>query len=638
MSRGKRMFLVGCFAVISFLATDPALWPWFVACMAVVTGFVLLVSRDERPALREVLVLAVVFRLLLLPLMPSLSDDGFRYVWDGLLQTDGINPYLYHPDDPSLRHLQERAAYEGLNSKEYYSVYPPLSQFIFYLSVLIGPDGFGWRFLIIKIFITAAEIGALFLLAGLVDPRKLVLYAWNPLVIVEVAGQGHGEGLVAALLIVIVWGVRKEKPQAAVAALTGAIWVKLMPVLLLPFVLRRTGWRHIWIPVVLSGALLAPFAAPGVIDNVVSSLKLYVTHFEFNAAPYLILKWLGYSTVGGAAVEATVGWILAGLLMVWIGRLYFRDHQQRRELTSIVALVVGGYVVLSTTVHPWYLVPVLAMLPFMASGVGAWLWFSVTSTGTYLLYSHEFYWPFVWLGWAGMAFAGAWVLLPRWSVLGKLAEGQLRYRALEKAKRIKPFLPEMTETCEVLDLGAGEGFVGEALEHTTGFRDTRSGFEIPGCKAILCDVRDANRTDLPYTVYDGKSLPFDKNSFDVSVIAFVLHHTEAPDRVIREARRVSRRRLIILETVHEGLLHKSLLAIADRLVNRIRSQGASIEQEKFLRFRTVDEWITMIERDGGVIQSVRRWGRFHKQVLIVVDSEVSGPRREFMVQSVGRKL
>ncbi|HUF09463.1 MAG TPA: hypothetical protein VMO47_09095, partial [Rhodothermales bacterium] len=60
------------------------------------------------------------------------------------------------------------------------------------------------------------------------------------------------------------------------------------------------------------------------------------------------------------------------------------------------------------------------------------------------------------------------------------------------------------------------------------------------------------------------------------------------------------------------------------------------EQERWLRFRTVDEWITLIERDGGVVQSVRRWGRFHKQALFVIDSEGSGPRREFAVVSVGK--
>lgn len=628
--------LLLAFVTMSFCAANPALWTWFVAASTIATVYVLVAAYRERPTVKEVLLLAVVFRLILLPLMPALSDDGFRYVWDGLVQIDGLNPYLVRPDSPTLAHLQRLEIYSLLNSPEYFTVYPPLSQLIFRFSAWLFPNDWSSAFLLIKVIVTAGEIGGLFLLSTLVEPRKLVLYAWNPLVIVEVAGQGHGEGLVAALLIATIWTVKRQKPSMAAAAVTGAVWLKLYPVLLVPFVLRRIGWRFVWIPVVLSAAIVAPYVAPGVIGNVSSSLDLYFRLFEFNAGLYLFLKWLGYLIIGIKGLEHVLGPLLAATFLILVIRRFVTGKDRDLELSSEIAFFLGGYLVFATTVHPWYLVPILAVTPFMRSGAGAWVWLAVTSTATYLFYTNGIYWPFVWLGWLGLALAGAWYGLPRWHFLNRIADRKLKKRAADKAARVRPFLPEMTRECEVLDLGAGEGYVGRVLDETVGFYDPASGFEIPGCKVTLCDIRDANRTDLPYTVYSGGRLPFANGSFDATLLVFVLHHTESPARVIQEARRVTRRRVIIVESVYEGVFNRLLLRFSDRLVNRIRSRGEMAAQEKWLHFRTVDEWITLIERDGGVIQSIRRWGKYHKQALFVIDSQASGPRREFMVQSVGK--
>ncbi|HEX9660004.1 MAG TPA: methyltransferase domain-containing protein [Rhodothermales bacterium] len=597
---------------MSFCASDPDLWLWFIAATLVALG------------------------LILLPLMPSLSDDGYRYIWDGMLQAEGINPYLFVPSDPDLRQFHSLEIYSRLNSADYFSVYPPLSQLIFLTSSWIQPYNWPWAFLFIKSLTVAVEIGGLFLLSSLVEPRKLILYAWNPLVVVEIAGQGHGEGIVAALLIATLWAVKEKKPRVAAAAVTAAIWIKLYPVLLLPFVLRRIGWKYLWIPVVVSAAVTAPYIGPDVVEHAASSLDLYVRLFEFNAGLYYVLKGLGYATVGTPGLEHVLGPVLAAIYLMWVIWLYVRDRRDESELTSVMSMVVGGYIVFATTVHPWYLAPILAVVPFMRHGGAAWLWLAATSTATYLFYSHGIYWPFVWLGWVGVALIGAWYWFPRSRLLHRFVDKRLRERAFEKADRVRPFLPELVEECELLDLGAGEGYVGERLEKTVGFRDTQTGFEIPGCKVTLCDVRDANRTELPYVVYNGHSLPFANQQFDATILVFVLHHAESPSRLINEAKRVTGRRVIIIESVHEGMLSRLFLRFSDRLVNRIRSRGEMAEQERWLRFRTVDEWITLIERDGGVVQSVRRWGRFHKQALFVIDSEVSGPSREFAVVSVGK--
>ena len=94
----------------------------------------------------------------LLHLPPSLSDDAYRYVWDGQVQAHGINPYQYVPQDPALEFLQDGALYDHLNSPAFYSVYPPVSQLIFGAAAHLF-DGNWWAIhYTIKLVFVLAEL------------------------------------------------------------------------------------------------------------------------------------------------------------------------------------------------------------------------------------------------------------------------------------------------------------------------------------------------------------------------------------------------------------------------------------------------------------------------------------------------
>lgn len=585
---------VGCAALESDAAEIG-----FVAAVCLGTVLVVRAWHREDVTMREVLGLAVLFRLAAFPLLPGLSDDGYRYVWDGLLQIDGINPYAFRPSDLAAQYPD---LFEQLNSSDYFSVYPPASQLVFALGGL-----FGWpaAWYVIKAVFVGIELAGLWTISRVVPARALVLCAWHPLAVIEIAGQGHTEAGMVGMLLLAAWAVYRAKPGWAVAALTVAGWFKLVPFVLVPFLLRRVGWRWVWVAAAVSVALAAPYAAPFVLPNVAESLGLYTGLFEFNAGPYYLLKEAGRAWTGGD-VSKSLGPLLQNNFLVGLAGIYLADGLKRWPLVWTWLAALGLFLATATTVHPWYLLGVLALLPLTlgdASGppvrlhAAAWLWLSVGTVGTYLFYTHGAtpYWTAVVLGWAGWA-----VLLGTAVVLAALP-ALMRKRARDKWTWIRPHVGAPDR---VLDLGAGDGFVGEAVA-----RDL-------GAEVVLADVVDFNRTDLALVLYDGHRLPFADDSFDVTLLTFVLHHAADPDAVLREARRVTRGRVVVLESLVETAWDRRWLPFADRLANRLRSGGRM--EEEVLRFGSAAAWRERFAAAGLRVQAEERRGRrLHKRHLFV---------------------
>ncbi|MGB3753446.1 MAG: glycosyltransferase 87 family protein, partial [Parerythrobacter sp.] len=247
--------------------------------------------RSTTPSIRSVLVGAVLFRLVALPMLPSLSDDGYRYLWDGKVVVEaGVSPYALRPSDPQLRALQGSVEYGRMNSQGYYSVYPPVPQAGFALAAALGTLG-DWRvgWWAWKLLMVLAEGVAILLLVRSSGPRLAALYAWSPLAVVEVAGQGHTEALVLLGLALALQVGRWSWPAASIG-LTLAGGTKLYPFLWLPQAWRREGWRGIAASLCIVGFLAVPISAPGALGHIGESLGLFFGMFDEYAAPYLLLK------------------------------------------------------------------------------------------------------------------------------------------------------------------------------------------------------------------------------------------------------------------------------------------------------------------------------------------------------------
>jgi hypothetical protein len=400
---GTGILLLG----LPLLAAQPWAWPGLVAASFVaMLGLVVLWQRDPLSK-RQILWGALLLRLACLPLLPGLSDDFYRYIWDGWLQIEGINPYQFRPENESLSSYQSTLIYERLNSQSYYSIYPPLTQITFALGGWCYPYGWTVSYYVTKGLFTAAEFGGVVLLSRLASARNLLLYAWNPLVLMEVAGQGHSEALLLPFIVAMVWAVKRGMGRLASLAAAGAALIKIYPVVLGPFLLRRYGWKAVWPGTVLAIVVCLPYAAPYALPHLKASVDLFAELMEFNAGFYYLTKYV-FWLVTGADWSKQIGPAFRYLFLASLPVLYYLDWRRNWSFRWAILLTIGLFLVLSTTVHPWYFVPVLALGTMDKHPAWPWFWVSTCSIGTYLFYIDGPYWLWVNLGWGGAAVLGAW--------------------------------------------------------------------------------------------------------------------------------------------------------------------------------------------------------------------------------------
>lgn len=319
--------------------------------------------------------------------LPNLSDDYFRFIWDGTLTLHGFNPFAHPPsfyieNNVEIRDL-DSSLYYRLNSPDYYTVYPPVCQGVFWFSALPGKVG-GWfiNILILRFFIVTIEgIGIFYLIKTLKKLRKpsswAFYYALNPLVIVELTGNLHPEGIMIGFLLVTFYLLVKGNRYASAVSFALATCTKLLPLWILPVIIKklevRKRLRYIFLIVFFSLLLFIPFLDYEMVLHLTESLSLYFQKFEFNASIYYVLRSVGYWLVGYNTI-ATTGVVLLMFSVLILVQLVRKSSLATWEdvfETSLLAWIV--YLLFSTTVHPWYVTP-LAMFAALTGYVSPLFW------------------------------------------------------------------------------------------------------------------------------------------------------------------------------------------------------------------------------------------------------------------------
>lgn len=348
---------------------------------------------------------ALALRLLVLPEPPTLSDDGYRYLWDGLITLEAdASPYAARPSDPSLARWHAEPVYTAMNSPDYYSVYPPASQGVFALAATVYRIG-GWlaSWWLLKALLVAAEMVGIVALLRAMGPSRAAMYAWCPLSVLEIAGQGHTEGLVVGGLGLLLWTGRGRWAAPTGAVVAGL--TKLYPVALLPAALRRGGWSGLAMASVATVALALPFWSPVALAHGAESVTLFLGTLDTFSLLYRALKaflypWLGDTSGAAASRALAVGWAIA-VVGVWL-----HDDGTRRALLQSLAVVVIGSVLVTTTLHPWYLVPALYVAMTVRSPAlrRAVMWLAAVAPCSYLvLVAPWLDLPLLLVGWGGAA-------------------------------------------------------------------------------------------------------------------------------------------------------------------------------------------------------------------------------------------
>ncbi len=325
--------------------------------------------------------LSVFINLLILFAIPSLSDDFYRFIWDGRLLQAGIHPFAAIPSHYAQHNFQveglTQELYTALNSKEYFTIYPPVAQGIFWLATFFSKSVYG-SLLVMKVLIVVSQIVSIMLIQKILQRVKLpskhvLLYSLNPLVILELTGNLHFEAFVVVFLLASFYYLEKNNLISSAFFFSLAVCTKLLPLLFLPALLFYIGWKksiRYYLVVGLACLLLfLPLLNQEIITGLSTSLAYYFKKFEFNASLYYLVREWGYWQYGYNIIQ-TVGWKLGMISALLIFSLtFYRLVIQKKSASNHLifidwTIVLLIYLLFTTTVHPWYIVPLIAFSVF----------------------------------------------------------------------------------------------------------------------------------------------------------------------------------------------------------------------------------------------------------------------------------
>ena len=322
---------------------------------------------------------ALLFRVLHLTATPNLSQDFYRFIWDGRLLLNGFNPYLYLPENyltPSYE-LPNQAAelVKGMGelNASHYSNYPPLNQLCFAIAALIANKSILGSIVVMRALIILADIGVLYfgrkLLKALhLNSKAIFIYLLNPLIIIELTGNLHFEGIMIFFLVWSLYLLHQNKWMLSAIMMASSIGLKLLPLLFLPMYFKYFNFKKLLVFYTVIGLsviiLFMPFISEHLIANYSKTVGLWFGTFEFNGSIYLLIREIGYM-IKGYNIIGTVGKITPIVVVLFVLMLaFFRKITNIKQLITVFLFALSFYLFTSTTIHPWYVAMLLILSVF----------------------------------------------------------------------------------------------------------------------------------------------------------------------------------------------------------------------------------------------------------------------------------
>ncbi len=349
--------------------------------------------EKQKLSFRYLAGLGIIFRLIFIVLIPNLSQDFYRFIWDGRLLAQGVSPYLFTPEAylnsatiaSQVVVAQAQQLYEGMGAlnASHYSNYPPINQLFFAIAALFSSKSILGSVIVFRLLLILADIGILYfgkkILERLNLPIKNIFwYFLSPFIIIELSGNLHFEGIMLFFFVWALYLLFKGKWAWAAVLIGASISVKLIPLLLLPLFLNyfastpifknKTDWFVLlkFYSLVILSVLLSflPFLSSEFIAHFSSTIALWFQNFEFNASVYYLIRWVGFQVVGWNIIE-TVGKVLPVIVLLFIlGLSFFRKNKTPQQLITALLFGISFYFLLATTVHPWYVATPLLLSVF----------------------------------------------------------------------------------------------------------------------------------------------------------------------------------------------------------------------------------------------------------------------------------
>ncbi len=363
--------------------------------------------------------IAFTFRAVFILATPNLSQDFYRFIWDGQMLSLGMNPYLSTPENiMNMGFLtgfpNQKELYDGMGSlsASHYTNYPPLNQILFFWANLFPGRSILSSVIGLRLIIIAADFGTLYFGKKLLEKLKLPThnifwYILNPFIIIELTGNLHFEGVMIFFLVWSLYLLYSGKWKLAAVMFACSVSIKLIPLLFLPLfwqwfskrkviareqndekshnqienneILKQVQHDEKWIPAfagmtkligfytivgVVTALSFLPFYSSEFIDNYSQTVGLWFKNFEFNASLYYVAREVGYMFRGYNEI-AIIGKYTAIMVFLFVvGMAFLRKNKSIVQLITAMLFALSFYYFTATTVHPWYVATLLILSVF----------------------------------------------------------------------------------------------------------------------------------------------------------------------------------------------------------------------------------------------------------------------------------
>ncbi|NBC58415.1 MAG: mannosyltransferase [Bacteroidetes bacterium] len=336
----------------------------------------------------QLCVLSLLYRLVFLVSIPNLSQDFFRFFWDGQLVLQGISPYAENVNyffNNGLEYKIDQAEIlrQGMGKLNAgnYSNYPAFSQYIYAVCAWFAKGSvlsfvISLRLILICFDLLFIVFAKKLLVRFKQNPKKLFWYVLNPLCILELTGNLHLEGVMIAFFVIAFYLLITQKHVLSALFLSLSISTKLLSLIFLPLVFKyhtnkfnflnaskRIIYYSFWV-ILVSGIQFAFFYDERFFSNFSESIALWFGKFEFNASIFYVVRWFGYQNIGWNIIE-TYGKVMPLVTIILFIFLLFKCKGKPVKILESFMWMLSIYFLLSTTVHPWYILTPLAISVFL---------------------------------------------------------------------------------------------------------------------------------------------------------------------------------------------------------------------------------------------------------------------------------
>ena len=335
------------------------------------TGYYLLLKHNFKTS--YMICFGLISRIIFLYATPILSQDFYRFLWDGRLILDGINPFLWTPNEiMGLNKIEGplmKKMWEGMGalSQSNYSNYPPIHQLPALIAVLLFKQSMALSIIFLRGVMIFADIGILIIGQKLLkllhlQPKSIFLYFLNPLVVVELTGNLHYEGLMIFFLVCFLYLLERKKILWAGFFMGLSVLTKLIPLLILTLFLFKLNWKKSWLfygtvaIVIIIG--FTPFFDEMFLTNYSKTIGLWFSNFEFNAGIFYTAKAY-FNDQYGLSLMPYMRYIAPIVLSLFLMYFLSKKVNSILEILNQTLLLLTVYFLISTTVHPWYIITLI---------------------------------------------------------------------------------------------------------------------------------------------------------------------------------------------------------------------------------------------------------------------------------------